>query len=396
MEFLFVSLYPVWPGVMHSGGQDLFHLIAELSRRHTVHLVVFGAESATVRIDEMRAWCASVRLIAPAVAWRAKLRHALHDPRPWRWGRRAHAAMARHVAAMAHRVDVVQFVWTPMGRYARYAVGAARVLDCVDVNFVVRDAERQAARGPIARWRAEWAYRRERAREVAYARACDLALTRSARDARALTAATGGALPVTVFPAYVEYESLRAIRADDAERDTVLFAGAMDRARNVAATTWFCREVWPKVIANRPGARFVIVGANPTPEVQALAALPGVHVTGAVDDLTPWYARCRVAVAPMRTDAGTLAKVAEAMWAGRPVVATARANASIEAPVGEALLVADEPEAFAAGVLRLLDNRALWARLAEGGRRFAEANLDWGAALRRLETVYARLAGEAR
>ncbi len=391
MEILFVSLYPVWPGVTHSGGQDLFHLIAALSERHTIHLAAFGDSEAAARMDAMRAWCRTVRLVTPAATWRAKLQNARRDPRPWRWGRRAHLEMAAHVAHMARRVDIVQFEWTPMGRYARDAQGAARVLDCVDVRFVVRDAERRAARGLLARWRVELAYRRERAREVAYARACDLALTRSARDARALTAAVGGAVPVEVLPAYAQFGSLHTIHADEAERDIVLFTGAMDRARNVAAATWFCREAWPRVRAARPGARLCIVGARPAAEVQALGALPGVEVTGEVDDLRPWYARCRVAVAPMQSDAGALAKVAEAMWAGRPVVATALANASMEAPPGEALLIADAPEAFAAAVVRLLDDPALWARVAEGGRRFAEANLDWSAALRRLEASYERV-----
>ncbi|GAB4447174.1 MAG: hypothetical protein Kow00120_17340 [Anaerolineae bacterium] len=392
MGFLFVSLYPVWPGVTHSGGQDLFHLIAALSARHTVHLAAFGAPDADTRLDEMRPWCQTVRLVTPATTWRAKLRSALRDPRPWRWGRRAHAEMAAHVSEMARQVDIVQFVWTPMGRYARYAPGAARVLDCVDVDFVVRDTARRAARGLLARWRAEVAYRRARAREAGYARACHLALARSARDARALAAAAGGVVPVEVLPAYVEYGALRTIQPDEAEGDVVLFAGAMDRARNVAAVTWFCREVWPGVRAARPDARFVIVGARPTAGVQALGALPGVEVTGEVADLRPWYARCRVAVAPMQSDAGTLAKIAEAMWAGRPVVATALANASIAAPPGEALLVADAPEAFAAAVARLLSDADLWARVAGGGRRFAEASLDWEGALRRLERRYAALA----
>jgi glycosyltransferase involved in cell wall biosynthesis len=393
MDFLIVSLYPVWPDVMHSGGQDLFHLITALSDRHTVHLAAFGEEAAAARLDEMRAWCRTVRLVKPAVTWRRKLRSALRERRPWRWGRRAHAEMAAHVAALSPQVDIVQFVWTPMGRYARYAGRAIRVLDCVDVNFIVRDAERRCARGVVGRLRAELAYRRERAREVAYARACQMALVRSARDARLLAAATGDAGSVFVLPPFVEREALSTVRPGEAEGDTVLFVGAMDRARNVRAVRWFCSAVWPRVREGWPGARFVIVGAHPEREVRALGALPGVQVTGAVDDLRPWYARCRVVVAPMRSDAGALAKIIEAMWAGRPVVATSLANAGLEAPPSEALLVADSPQAFAGAVLRLLGEPDTWARVGAGGRRFAQTHLHWEEALRRLEQTYVRLAG---
>ncbi|MBN1285515.1 MAG: glycosyltransferase [Anaerolineae bacterium] len=391
MRFLFVSLYPVGPGVMHSGGQTLFQLIAHLSRQHTVHLAAFGDAPAAALMDTMRGWCESVRLVVPAVGWRAKLAQARREPRFWRWGRRAHAEMSRCVAELSKRVDVVQFVWTPMGRYAPHACmpGCARVLDCVDVNFVVLDARRKTG-GMVDRLRAAPAYWRERARETAYARACDLALTRSARDARALAAASGR--EALAVPPFVARTAFAAVRAEDAEDDIVLFAGAMSRARNVAAVTWFCREVWPRVHAARPAAEFYIVGAQPAPAVQALGALPGVHVTGAVDDLAPWYARCRVAVAPMQSDAGTLTKIIEAMWAGRPVVATSPANAGIGAPPGEAIYVADDAEAFARHILRLLEMPGDWARIAAGGRRFAEVHLDWETALGRLEAAYARLA----
>ena len=46
-----------------------------------------------------------------------------------------------------------------------------------------------------------------------------------------------------------------------------------------------------------PGARFHVVGANPAPEVAALAALPGVHVTGRVADVRPYVAHAALAVA---------------------------------------------------------------------------------------------------
>src|SRR3712207_9253287 len=57
-----------------------------------------------------------------------------------------------------------------------------------------------------------------------------------------------------------------------------------------------------------PEARLLIVGANPTPEVKALAD-ERVIVTGRIEDLVPVLENTRVFVAPLRFGAGVKGKV---------------------------------------------------------------------------------------
>ena len=68
----------------------------------------------------------------------------------------------------------------------------------------------------------------------------------------------------------------------------------MDYRPNIDAVAWFARQVLPQLRAQHPAARFAIVGRAPTREVTALAALPGVIVTGAVDDVRGWIAAADV------------------------------------------------------------------------------------------------------
>ena len=82
----------------------------------------------------------------------------------------------------------------------------------------------------------------------------------------------------------------------------LVFTGTMDYRPNVEAVSWFARQVMPELLRDGwPGGapQFHIVGARPSAAVQALAALPGVHVTGRVADTRPYIAHAAIAVAPL-------------------------------------------------------------------------------------------------
>jgi glycosyltransferase involved in cell wall biosynthesis len=91
-------------------------------------------------------------------------------------------------------------------------------------------------------------------------------------------------------------------------------------------------------------------------------------VVGYVEDLTPLFRRARVFVAPLRYGAGVKGKVGQSMAQGLPIVATRVAAEGMNAVVGKDLLVADEPAAFAAAVIRLLDDDTLWLQLRANGK----------------------------
>ncbi len=131
----------------------------------------------------------------------------------------------------------------------------------------------------------------------------------------------------------------------------VVFTGAMDYWANVDAVEWFSAEIWPRIRARAPGARFFIVGGKPTDAVRALERKPGVHVTGRVPDVRPYLAHCDVAVAPLRVARGTQNKVLEALAMARPVVCTEAAASGLMLPADAGIRVHDDPQSFAAAVL---------------------------------------------
>ena len=121
----------------------------------------------------------------------------------------------------------------------------------------------------------------------------------------------------------------------------IVFVGTMDYYPNVEAATSFANHIWPRVREKLPQMRLMIVGANPTPAVSALSAIPGVTVTGTVPDVRPYYRDALAAIVPLRTGGGTRLKILEAMAAGVPVVSTVLGAEGLAVTPGSDILIAD-------------------------------------------------------
>lgn len=167
------------------------------------------------------------------------------------------------------------------------------------------------------------------------------------------------------------------------ERVDVVFTGAMDYWANVDAVIWFCKFVWPLVIAKQPDSTFFIVGGNPSEEVKALHGKNGIKVTGRVKDVRPYIGASKVAVAPLQIARGIQNKVLEAMSMEKVVVATSMAIEGIEADT-QNVVITDEPEQFASQVLTLCAE----AVNAEDNRKWILANLQWQSTLEALPDFF--------
>jgi polysaccharide biosynthesis protein PslH len=154
----------------------------------------------------------------------------------------------------------------------------------------------------------------------------------------------------------------------------------MGWAPNVDAALWLGRDIWPLVVERVPGARLLLVGKDPAPEVRALAD-ETVEVTGTVDDVAPYLARARVAVAPLRAGGGTRLKIMEALGAGRPVVGTSLGCEGMEDLVGRGVVVADTAQGLAAALSELLLDPARAVALGRAGHDAVQAAHSWDAAL---------------
>lgn len=193
---------------------------------------------------------------------------------------------------------------------------------------------------------------------------------------------------IEVIPLGIDADFFSARPAEE-KPDTVLFRGVMGFLPNADAARFFYREIFQRVKAELPGARFVVAGANPPPDLQAWAAAdPALSVTGFVEDMRAPMSEASVIVCPMRIGSGIKIKLLESLAMGKAVVATPLACAGLELRADEHLLVAEAPEQFARCVAQLLRDPKRRAQLGEAGRRWVRERYTWDEVCRRFEEVY--------
>lgn len=168
-------------------------------------------------------------------------------------------------------------------------------------------------------------------------------------------------------------------------RRDLIFVGNFVHMPNRDAAQHFIADIWPRVRPHLPDAVVRLVGL-PIAEIEALAA-PDVLVTGHLPDLTPFYSRSRMAIAPLRFGAGIKGKVLEAMGNGLPVVMTPIAAEGTYARPGADALIAATPAAFAESIVQLAGDDLLWQRLAQNGRRLVEEHFSYAAIKTRLAAL---------
>jgi hypothetical protein len=176
--------------------------------------------------------------------------------------------------------------------------------------------------------------------------------------------------------------------------NTLIFTGNMSYVPNVDAVTYFCLEILPLVRERIPGVKFIIVGADPAPDVTSLTRDPSVEVTGRVPDLRQFMNQAVVAVAPIRIGAGLQNKVLEGLSMGLPMVITSVANEGIQAVNGEHLLIAESAKASSDQIVRLLKDPKLRDRLGSAARRFIVENWSWEKHFGDLEAMFVNLVNQ--
>jgi polysaccharide biosynthesis protein PslH len=174
----------------------------------------------------------------------------------------------------------------------------------------------------------------------------------------------------------LEWETRTDTDVTDPDAPVFSFVGLQSYAPNADASRWMATVVLPRIRESIPGARFRIVGRGGE-TLAELASLPGVTVTGAVDDLQGEMVLADVAVVPIRFGAGTRLKVVEALANRIPVVTTTVGCEGIDVVDGEHVLVADDAVAFADACVRLARDGELRRRLVDAGAILFESGYQW-------------------
>jgi polysaccharide biosynthesis protein PslH len=296
------------------------HELNCLTEKYAVHLACFARTRQEVaQAHALTDRCASVHVeLLPFARTLCKAAPRFAIGRSLTASFFGSAGVRRFAQRLAPRVQAVVAYSTVMGQYA--PAGVPLIYDMVDV-----DSEKWLTYGrtrfPGFLFAAEGRRLRGLEQSLAARAQCTLLATEPERDllvsfapAQAVTAVENGVDSGYFDPAQ------RFARPFPAP--AVVFCGAMDYYPNAEAVRWFAAEVFPLIRRRRPELEFWIVGRNPSRDVQRLAAVNGVRVSGAVPDVRPWLAAAEYVVAPLRLARGIQNKVLEALAMGKVVLAS--------------------------------------------------------------------------
>jgi glycosyltransferase involved in cell wall biosynthesis len=188
---------------------------------------------------------------------------------------------------------------------------------------------------------------------------------------QARLAQLGGSAAVVV-PNPIPDESFAElpIRPERYAAPHAIFIGHLAYPPNVMAATELARNIWPRVVQERPDASVAICGRTPGSQVTELGGLPGVQVSPDPVEVGSLYRQAGYTLMPVRQGSGTRIKVLEAMAAGTIVIATRKAVEGLSLVAGAHYLAAEDVNDFARHFVRGLQRPDAMAILAERARTF--------------------------
>lgn len=392
MKILVVASKIPWPPV--DGGriatyEPMRHLTA---CGHRIGFLGFGSQSTA---DELRAHASL--FFSRAIQHRTEsdvfsAAWSLLSPLPYTAAkyRAGRMTAALREVFREEQFDLVQLEGTHMAHYLaeiqRHGVPTVLRLHNVEADLAQRYA--RTVKGPLRLFVEEQA-RRMRRFEMAACRQASLCLAITEEDAEIIRKRVPDA-QVAVSPAGVDLERY-APRPMSEEPGTVAFVGALDWPPNADSVRWFRSEIWPRIRAEEPTARWIVVGKGPSAEMLRWPEEDrSIIVTGYVDDVRKYLDVASVVVVPLRSGGGMRLKILEALASAKPVVSTPLGAEGIAAQAGRDIILAPTAALMASEVVRLLRAPAERFRMGQNARQAAN-HYGWGKIIQGQEEIYRQL-----
>jgi polysaccharide biosynthesis protein PslH len=362
------------------------HELNALAESHRVHLACFArSEEEVSQAHDLEDRCASVfveRLSPGHALAGAAIRFSAGGCLNTSFYRSArmeqHIELQRSLpleATLAYSSAMVQFA----------PLNVPLWIDMVDVDSE-KWLEYGQRRWPGAAYRLEG--RRLRALEASYAARAECTFVTTPREQQLLRRIAPAARIESMMNGvdFDFFDPALPVSLPEIEgRQFLAFVGTMDYFPNVDACCWFAEAVFGQLRRRHPGLEFFVVGRNPGRAVRRLAKIPGVVVTGAVQDVRPYLAYARSIIAPLRIARGVQNKVLEALAMGRPVLASHSVASTFGEILPEGVTVCPSEAEYVQEFEHTADSPSWDPAI----RRTAQSRFSWDLSLKQLTRALA-------
>ena len=384
---LFLSPYPICPPI-HGGAVFMSQTVRHLSRQTDLHLIILldheWQRAAHAQLE--RDSCSVeyiVRMEGKQKALGSIFPHAVTE------FANPDLEWLIHRQIYTQHIDVVQLEYTALAQYGMDFHRIACILFEHDVYFQSIGRQLPQMQGTLTKVKAAFEY----LRAIRY----ELGML-SKFDRVQVCSPANGAYLASFQPAIASRidSDLRAgidtsqynFQPEGREPFTMLFLGSFRHTPNQVALNWFVAHVLPKVLAERPEARLVVVGSDPPPRHSLPDLGNALELRGFVEEVREPLSRYALFVCPILSGSGMRVKLLEAFAAGIPVVSTRIGAEGLAMKDGEFAALADSPEGFAQHILTLFDRPDQCRGLAVRARQHVEDTKDMAVMTDRLTENY--------
>lgn len=397
MRILFVA--PYFPIPQRSGGKvRVFHVLRELAKTEDVTLACYASKESEPFVREVEGWGIETYWIARELRRRPLTRHLRFLPTPIPFSL---VDPDRRMRDLVEKVwskrdyDLLQVEFLAMGYVAASPIFDGRRF--LTHHYSATDSYHRTLEILPKSTARYWSHRIDAAKIRPYERRMLEGFSRvfltSKRD-QSLLSRIAPHSNFVVANNGVDTELYRSAQRADATRQKLLVSTCSFLTdSNIDSVVWFLDEIWPRVLAVEPDARYEIVGYDPPAAVRSAAArADSVSVVGGVDDVRPYLDRAAASLITMRAGSGTKIRALTSLSMGCPIIATPLGAEGLEGSEHDGIFVGDSPDSIARLALRVL-TEGVPPSVHQRARKYVERNHSWHTTVDTMRNAYQDVLG---
>ncbi|MDR2868661.1 MAG: glycosyltransferase [Bacteroidales bacterium] len=363
-----------------------FYQIKGLSQHHEIYLIALNDSKVHPDAQEnLQPFCKEIHILNLTI-W-TKMLHiflAFFKKLPIQCGYFYSFAAQKKIDQLIHQIQP-DLIYAQMVRVAEYVKhkNIHKVIDFQDVlsKGMKRRAEKESG---LYRFFFRFEYKRLLAYEKLLLPLFDRRTIITAVDRNFIDYTPETA--IDVIPNGVDFKRF-TYHGEEKEYD-LIFTGNMSYPPNVIAAEYIVKQIVPQLQEQFPNLKTLICGANPASQVKALANEKGVFVTGWVDNISEYYAKSKIFIAPLTIGTGLQNKLLEAMAMQLPCITSPLAAAPLEiAKEEQNFIICNTQTGFIDAITLLLTDKKNYQEIAQNGHHFVKNNYHWDAANERLNRI---------
>lgn len=375
------------------GALRVYNLIRQMTKHHEVTVVTFGnSETKAELCSHFDSNLKNVHVLK--LPFYRKLKRfkqliSVFNNNSYSFIRTYHQEMQKLLDDILanNTFDIVQTEFPHMASY-KINSDAIKILDAHNVEYSILKYQWQHTSSPIRKFFYQKEFQKIYREEIAACKRQDVLLVTSANDKNTFDSHIPE-IPKNVIPNGVD-SSYFVPSTEKPEGHRLVFTGAMSYIPNSDGIIYFLDNIFPLITKAIPDTKLYVVGDMPPQKLRQRAS-DNVIITGYTYDVRPFVWKSSVYIVPLRMGSGTRLKVLEALAMKKPVVTTSIGCEGIDVQNNESAIIADEPQAFADAVIKLLKDQNQHNNLIENGYELMKQQYDWNVIGEKLNNVYSSL-----